>query len=332
MEASIDITLKLMNAEYHVIASGILPIYIDNENKEYVEGSLNGISVINNDVVLANVGLQKFVDKDDIYASIVLQDTVDYDIIAAVSFGLPVLTVDNLDKAMLEKMSVSQNMETGRNIERATTYVLKGTDSSGFSGTTISGNGQRIKAYYNTSASRVAIGVTSYTKNVNDYYEKNASSLDTVTTGVSKFSISLSRTGSDNSYIAGIEKNDGYDQNQNGVAKAVLQIFKDAFSALGFPSTLVENFFPGTSATVTVDTTYSTVKGVTVKAGDRLFNMDNTSYCAPVIFQMQKNGAKTGYYKGSSTIMTYQTMYMEASGVLTSYYTSAKTATIDFTI
>ena len=61
------------------------------------------------------------------------------------------------------------------------------------------------------------------------------------------------------------------------------------------------------------------------------FSLDNTSYCAPVIFQMAHSSPSTDAYTATTT-MTYKTRYMESSGVLTTYYTKSAPVVKTFTI
>lgn len=334
MDISLDMMLNFSGEIYRFDANGTLCVYEDTNGRQYVDGLLDGNVTIDGVRCIANIGVQKFLDSDDIYASVVLQNATSWQILSAFSFGTPVLTVENTDAKVVEEFAKTPNVspEAVYGSYRASTpYSLVSTSYANYSGTPVSGYAQRQRIYYASSLERVAIGVTSYSKNVNDYYKKNAGPLDTVGTGVQEFTVELKRNNANApSYIVGIEQNENY-KSQGQVAKLVMSIFKDAFSALGFPSTLIDAFFPAPGATVKISPNAPNVHKITLNAGMDSFSLDNTSYCAPVIFQMAHSSPSTDAYTATTT-MTYKTRYMESSGVLTTYYTKSAPVVKTFTI
>lgn len=81
----------------------------------------------------------------------------------------------------------------------------------------------------------------------------------------------------------------------------------------------------GTGANAQLNTEErSNCVNVTANAGSSAFHMDD--YYAPIVVQMASNTSGTDSYT-ISTDIRYVTTYMEVSGNLVYYYTTARTAT-----
>lgn len=337
-----DISLVLENElGQSITVNGVAGIYKDNNDREYAEGPLSGEITSGDQKYIVNVGFQKYLDDDKIQCSVVVQSDDCSEPLIVCHFGDTVLTSDNIDVTIsdIEHRQFAFANETELNRLNDLEFEKIGADKYAyFSSSAYSGYAQRVSVYGVVETGRYAICLNSYSDNVNDYYADIAGYLDTYSTAVKEFSIDISRDNngaSARTYIAGLESEvpsdvDGYNS-LNNTAKLFYKIFLWALENLEIPGVVLDIFDSifggavGTGANAQLNTEErSNCVNVTANAGSSAFHMDD--YYAPIVVQMASNTSGTDSYT-ISTDIRYVTTYMEVSGNLVYYYTTARTAT-----
>ena len=328
VEDSIDVLINFAvfvnGIQCETFATGTIPICDDLNGRKYLDGPLNGIIKGFENSYNINVGFQKYLDEDALSLTLVVQDSNNMDIVYTGAYGIPVLNTNNIRmKSEYEQQDSSNLLYTNT----SNTFVSKGSTTSYHSGS-MSGKAQTVRVYYDSTNTRIAVGVNSYSNIVNNYYLNGATSSESVSTGVQNFDVDLVRVTLPSS-ISGIEENTNY-QGDGTVGVIYGEVFSAGLAALNFPSSLLTTFFSGCSTGLTVPNSYSNHYTVRCNAGALSYHLDSSNYCAPVIFQIVGVSSVTNYK--ATTKLTYKTLYMEASGNLLTYYTSAPNAERSFYI
>lgn len=330
MDIQLDVSIVNGVDINHILAGGSMEICEDLNGRKYVNGPLDGYATIDGKEYIACIGLQKFVAGKDIFASIVLQDVNNYDIALAGHFGPPICTAENIDTSA----SFSGDERTESQVSdvmpmAAGDYTLVTSKKTGFSGTSISGFGQELTVRYSSYYQRIIVSTKSFPSTVTNYFEQNAGSLESISTGVDRFSIELTRNSSqDPSYIVGIERDTNIFPSSKApdVIRTVLGV---AFDALGLGSGALDAFFTGINPTKeeTPDATNYKKIGYSTSMGS--FNISQTG--APIVFQMNTTQTATGRYTAKTTLR-YKVLYMEVSGNMPTYFVNAADASAAFSV
>lgn len=332
MDIQLDISIVNGVNVNHILAGGAMEICEDLNGRKYVNGPLDGYATIDGKEYIACIGLQKFFDGKDIFASIVLQDTNNYDIALAGHFGPSICTAENIDTSVLLFDGECFESHSDDIMPLAAgDFTLVASGQSGFSGANINGDGQELTVYYSSRLERIAVCTKSFPFTVTNYFEQSVGSLESISTGVDRFSIELKRVSAqDPSYIVGIDLDPNIPaQDAYNMPLVVREVFYAAFDLLGWPQTLLSGFFTGITPSRIISPDSTSHKKISYSTSMGSFNFYQKG--APIVFQMGTAQTTTGQYTATTSIR-YEVLHMEVSGNMIHYFVNAADASRTFSV
>lgn len=259
-----------------------------------------------------------------------MQDVNSYDIALAGHFGTPICTTENIDvSALFSDNEYTESQFNSIMPMAAGDLTLVASAKSGFSGTNINGYGQELTVYYSSRLERIAVCTKSFSTTVQKYFEQDIGPLESISTGVDRFSIELKRNSFQApSYIVGIDQDPNIPaENAYNLHQAVREVFYVSFDFLGWPSSLLDGFFTGIipSRTISPDTTSNTKVSYSTSMGS--FNFSQKG--ALIVFQMSTAQTSKDQYTATISVR-YKVYHMEVSGNMITYFVNAADASRTF--
>ena len=325
------ITMLVNEVEYPIELVGTVDACELSNGSILWMGPIRGIITIEGVEYLAIAAFVKLEEK--LQMSLTIQGTSSENAIdpIVITFGDDVLT-EEVYNELEEKTETVDNNVISATAERYASFTGQRA-SNGFTTTSnipvrftnsnVSGYGQRMKGYYDDDSRRIAISITSYCSNVDNYYN----TLGFASTGVDEFVIELERGNNAYSYIAGMERFN-FSLNKFGILTYIEGLFSDAMTLLdvSFPTETISALLSGVEGVITKEID-SNIATVTVELGALDYaNFDNSGPGLPIIFQLQRsNSSYTGTHnyilRTSITYRTYLQQTYPASTILV--YTNA---------
>lgn len=341
-DVSLDFVLLGSGVNIPVSLVGDVPSYLLDNGVVLWHGPIRGFVTIHGIPYSVIAGFSKTNVTEGIQATVTIQAARVEDAIDPVvfDFGATVLTPEITAEIFSKRRPVSSPDETAvqlsENVSLATVdevadeFVFEGSAFGTFNHPELSipGLAQCGIAHFNGATNRLAIGVKSYCRNIDAYYNSN---FGLSTTVIDSYSIQLTRT-SDSangySYIVGMETYD-FGVSSFGTETLLLPLFQDILGLLGVPTALITEAFDSLKGVVERDF-YTNAAIVSVQFGAFDFaNFDNIDAGTPIVFQLATNNATGNYsYYDFTTSMTYRTTF--ATGV--TCYTDAYDASEDIDI
>ncbi len=305
-DVAVQLTLTLGDEAIPIQASGEVWAYLISEQNYLWEGPLDGVAIYNDQEWNAIVGFAKLSNSDEIQMSVTLQDFDSNLDPMAFTFGQVITPEimqavhDNVNiEPEIEQYNISANNDLSITAVQESEFEHYKTAYGTFSGSPVTGTGQRARLYFNDTKDLAAVSLTTYASKLNDYY------YDTYNTEscIHSFSIKLEATdgayGPDSRYsrIGGISVEDSLSETSSNVY--LTAIFEDAMSLLGVPTSVISACLSGVRGSAYKDVSlFEAYMSVTFPVTE-VTNFDGTSYSgAPMIASLEIADAAT--YVGNS--------------------------------
>lgn len=266
------------------------------------EGPLDGTMEIEGDSFDIIVGFAKLNSKNEIQASLTISSNSSSTFSDSYfSFGSNIITED-VHKALQNVACHNEDLSAthpegeyySAEVLNNSSYNQISSASARFKSASATGNGQTSKAYFNRSYNTFLIYTTS---NCAELAKALESSKVQVSSYVDSFSIGLkvnSTSSNKHSWIAGIQEFDDFGAGAHN--STLMNLFQDALSVIGIPSSTISAAFSSLEGSVSV-ANYTDHSSVTIELNrSQHANFDQAG--PAIVFQMDKNSST---YTGPSS-------------------------------
>lgn len=298
-------TLRVGEKEYTCTASGVVNAYHLSTGDLLWEGPLDGCIFIDDIEYSVIAGFAKLDSSSSIQITVTIQSLTESNLITPtiICFGENVITQEihqdiseHSENITLDNSSISNFAGTMSNDEA---FQFIGALPKNFTLIDQTMLGQSARVYFSDQTNRLIVGIRTFCCNIEEYWDEK--SITDVETVVDSFEIGITRndyTTSSYSWIDGIESFDFNASNFGAGAVFLIDLFYDALSILGVPTTTLSSVLDSLKGSVEKDVT-TTEASVSVSFG--LFesaNFDSLDVGIPIVFQLDRN--HNGYLGWSS--------------------------------